>query len=207
MLEDTGERVIPDKMEPTNQLLIEHVARYQLATAFVEGRVLDFACGSGFGTHMLAKSCKGKIDSIIGVDINPDALAYAQYRYYHPLSKFIQGDVTDPKLPDQLGQFDWVLSFETIEHIREEKQFLSNIYQLLKPGGSLILSTPFGEGRNKPSGEPFHVHQFTVDEFKHLFDGFDYQSVEFFNQKGGLIVPAEYKINQYFPIGIALCKK
>ena len=207
VLEDSGERVIPDKMDGTNKMLIEHVARYHLATAYVSGRVLDFASGSGFGTHIIAKECKGQVDQVIGVDNDPDALAYAKHRYYHPLSDFVEADVTDPGLPEQLGQFDYILSFETIEHVRDEKQFLTNIYQLLKPGGTLILSTPFGEGRDRPSSVPFHVHQLTVDEFKHLFDDFNYQSVGFFYQKGALIVPEDFEIDHYFPLGIAICKK
>ena len=57
MLEDTGERVIPEEMSITNELLIEHVARYHFALPFIKkGRVLDMASGSGFGTHIIAVS-------------------------------------------------------------------------------------------------------------------------------------------------------
>lgn len=207
MLEDTGERVIPEKMEITNPLLIEHLARYHFATDFARGRVLDFACGSGYGTHLIAKRCKDRVEQIIGLDNDSDALAYARGHYYHPLSEFIQGDVTDPDLPSKFDPFDCILSFETIEHVHEGKQFLTNVYQLLKPGGTLVLSTPFGKGRNKPTGVPFHVHQLTVDEFKHLFDEFNYQSVEFYFQNDALIVPESLKTDRYFPLGIAVCKK
>ena len=54
MIEDTGERVIPKKMSPMNNLLLEHIARYQFALPYLEGRVLDMACGAGYGTHMIA---------------------------------------------------------------------------------------------------------------------------------------------------------
>ncbi|GAA4066580.1 class I SAM-dependent methyltransferase [Amphibacillus indicireducens] len=207
MLEDTGERVIPDQMEATNRLLIEHVARYQFATSYVYGKVLDFACGSGYGTHLIVKSAKKQVEQVVGIDFDRDAIAYAKNRYYHPASEFIQGDVTDPNLPSKLGQFDCIMSFETIEHIDDEKQFLNNIDQLLKPGGRLILSTPFGDGRDRPSGVPFHVHQLTINEFKRLFDEFAYQSVEFFYQNGALIVPEGFEIDQYFPLGIVICQK
>lgn len=207
MLEDTGERVIPEKMDITNPLLIEHLARYYFAMDYAQGRVLDFACGSGYGSHLIAKQCTKEVDEIIGLDNDPDVIAYAKGNYYHPLSEFIEGDVTGPSLPDKLGQFDCILSFETIEHVHEEKQFLANIYRLLKPGGILILSTPFGQGRNQPTGVPFHVHQLTIDEFKHLFDPYPYQSVEFYDQTGALIVPESFKSDRYFPLGIAVCKK
>ncbi|WP_042144368.1 bifunctional 2-polyprenyl-6-hydroxyphenol methylase/3-demethylubiquinol 3-O-methyltransferase UbiG [Paucisalibacillus sp. EB02] len=205
MLEDTGERVIPEKMKIMNGLLLEHVARYHFAREYVYGRVLDFASGSGFGTHIIAKSNMNTIDEVIGIDINQDAVKYAQATYYHPLSKFLVGNVVDSKLPDKLGVFDCIVSFETIEHVSEEEAFLQNIYRMLKPGGTLILSTPFGEGRGIPSGQEFHIHQLTVEEFKHLFH--EYQNTDFYYQKGVLIQPADATEDKNFPLGIAICRK
>ena len=84
MIEDTGERVIPKKMSPMNNLLLEHIARYQFALPYLEGRVLDMACGAGYGTHMIAKQRKKFIDEVIGIDIDPEIIAYAKKEYYHP---------------------------------------------------------------------------------------------------------------------------
>ncbi|MFC2947432.1 class I SAM-dependent methyltransferase [Virgibacillus sediminis] len=205
MLKDTGERVIPENMKITNGLLMEHVARYHFAAEYVSGRVLDFASGSGYGAHIIAKSCKHKVSEVVGVDRDKDAVTYARGTYYHPLTTFLEGDVTDPALPGELGKFDFILSFETIEHIAEEEMFLSNIYQMLKPGGTLILSTPFGEGRGKPCGQTFHVHQLKVEEFHELFDS--YKETEFFVQKGVLIQPASVTEERDYPLGIAVCRK
>lgn len=206
MLKDTGERIIPEKMSITNELLVEHIARYHFATHFAHGRVLDFASGSGYGTHLLAKKGKEKVTEVIGVDIDKKAIAYAEHHYYHPLSRFIKADVTAPHLPEKLGTFDTIVSFETYEHIKEEEAFLSNLRQLLKPNGTLILSTPFGKGRGKASGTPFHVHQITENEFKNLFKKDSYSSIDFYLQKGALIVPNTFPKNVYFPLGIAVCK-
>ncbi|WP_337020488.1 class I SAM-dependent methyltransferase, partial [Oceanobacillus massiliensis] len=129
MLEDTGERVIPEKMKITNELLLEHVARYHFSINYARGRVLDFASGSGYGSHIIAKKCKKRVNEVIGVDIDKEAITYARGTYYHPLTTFLKEDVVDPTLPEKLGQFDTILSFETIEHIENEQQFLSNIYQ------------------------------------------------------------------------------
>lgn len=207
MLQDTGERVIPEKMKNTNEVLLEHIARYHFAIEFVRGRVLDFASGSGYGSHIIAKKCKNKIDEVIGIDIDQEAVQYARSIYYHPLTTFLQGDVTEPNLSKQLGQFDTIVSFETIEHVEEEEQFLTNIFQMLKPGGTLILSTPFGKGRGVPCGSPFHVHQLTVDEFQTLFDPYPYKCIDFYYQKGVLIQPAQTNSKTNFPLGIAVCKK
>lgn len=206
MLKDTGERIIPENMKILNGLLIEHIARYHFAKEYAYGRVLDFASGSGYGSHIIAKSRVNHVEAVIGIDIDPDAVKYAKATYYHPCSTFLVGDVTDQTLPDKLGQFDCIISFETIEHVREEAKFMKNIYEMLKPGGTLILSTPFGEGRGKPSGQEFHVHQLTVQEFKELFA--DYPDKNFFYQKGALIQPEHPAvIEKNFPLGIAICKK
>lgn len=205
MLEDTGERVIPEKMKITNGMLLEHLARYQFATYYVHGRVLDFATGVGYGAHIIAKQCKKKVEEVIGIDRDQDAIRYAKGTYYHPLTTFLEGDVVDPNLPNKLGTFDCILSFETIEHVVEEEQFLTNIYQMLKPGGTLFLSTPFGAGRGKPTKGKFHVHQLTREEFKALFS--DYKTTEFYYQKGVLMEPAFVAEDKRYPIGMAVCKK
>ncbi|MCT2534944.1 class I SAM-dependent methyltransferase [Aquibacillus koreensis] len=203
-MKDTGERVIPEMMKPMNKLLLEHIARYQFALHYIkEGRILDLSCGSGYGAHMIAKEKKDVIEEIIGVDIDDEIITYAKGAYYHPQSSFQVHDATDPSLPEKLGQFDSIVSFETIEHIEEEQKLLDNYYHLLKPGGTLIVSTPFGEGRGIPCGSPFHVHQLAPSEFKELF--VDYSSQEFFYQHGVLIEPEGRDV--YYPLGIAVCTK
>ena len=138
LLEDTGERIIPEKMKITNNLLLEHIARYHFAAMYTAGRVLDVACGSGYGTHIIAKLCKKHVDEIVGMDNSSEAVHYAKKAYYHPLTSYIVKDAIEPNLSDEIGQFDTILSFETIEHIQEEVQFLNNIFKLLKPNGTLI---------------------------------------------------------------------
>ena len=205
MLKDTGERVIPEKMKITNGLLVEHIARYHFASNYVKGRVLDFASGAGYGSHIIAKQRKKQVTEIIGIDIDEEVIQYAKGTYYHPLTKFMQGDVTDPVLPEKLGMFDTIISFETIEHVEEEERFLSNIFNLLKPGGTLVLSTPFGKGRGEPCGSPFHVHQLTVEEFTNLFP--KYEETTFYFQRGALIEPAFLGADEYYPLGIVVAKK
>ncbi|SET06052.1 Methyltransferase domain-containing protein [Salinibacillus kushneri] len=205
MLQDTGERVIPDNMDSMNMLLLEHLARYQFSLPHVHGRVLDLSCGAGYGTQFIAKRLKNEIHEVIGIDIDKDVIHYAKGRYHHPKASYYVKDATDPSLPQQLGQFDSIISFETLEHIAKEEKLLQNYYQLLKPGGTLIVSTPFGKGRGKKCGSPFHVHQLTPGEFRDLFTS--YQEVSFFYQNGVLIEPHPPKEGVYYPLGIAVSKK
>lgn len=141
-------------MTPMNKLLLEHTARYQFALDYVKGRVLDISCGSGYGTHMIAKEKKYDINEVIGVDIDAETIRYARGAYYHPQSSFQVVNAVDKELPQKLGNFDTIVSFETLEHIEQEKQLLANYYNLLKKGGTLLVSTPFGEGRGIACGSP-----------------------------------------------------
>jgi len=203
MLSNTGERVIPDQMKPMNGLLLEHLARYHFAIPYCKGMVLDFACGSGYGSQLVAKQRKQEITMVTGLDINPASIKYAKGRYYHPKVNYIIGDVLDRDLALKLGSFDVILSFETIEHVEDYEQFILNTKSLLREDGLLILSTPFGNGVGKETKEPFHVHQFTKEEFHSLFDSFS--SVSYYYQRNVLIEPP--KPDVHYPLGIAVARK
>ena len=203
MIEYTGERVIPDLMKPSNSILLEHLARYQFSSYYLKGRVLDIACGSGYGSHMLAKLTKKRIDGLVGVDSDPETVAYATKRYHHQKVEYRVGDACDPLLPEKLGRFDTIVSFETLEHVPDEEQFMKNLYEMLNPGGTLVISTPCGQGRGKPCGQPFHIHQLTPDEFDQLFS--QYAEVRHYRQIGVLIEPP--RSGARYPLGVAVCVK
>lgn len=203
MLEWTGERIIPKILKPTNGMLLEHIARYYFATPYVQGRVLDIACGTGYGCHMVAKERKREVTEIIGVDIDVETLEYANREYHHQKVTYVQGDALDPQLPELLGTFDTILSFETIEHVQDDQALMENLYRMLKPGGTLVLSSPFGRGRGMPTSEPFHVHQLTPEEFEELFVHFS--KVDIYYQRG-VTFEKPRKGVRYF-IGVAVCIK
>lgn len=203
MLEWTGERIIPKGMKPTNGMLLEHLARYYFATPYVKGRVLDIACGTGYGCHMAAKERKREVTEIVGVDRDPETIRYAGQEYNHQKVRYVQGDALDPELPGQLGLFDTILSFETIEHVEDDRLFMDQLYAMLKPGGILVLSSPFGRGRGMPTSEPFHVHQLTPEEFEGLFGRF--AEVEIYYQRGLTFEKPRDGV-RYF-IGVAVCTK
>lgn len=203
MLENTGERIIPEEMPITNGMLLEHLARYYFALYYAKGRVLDIACGTGYGSKIMAKAKKKEINEIIAVDVDGDTLKYARQHHYHPLVQYVQANAEDEILPDQLGFFDVITSFETLEHLESEEIFLNSLYKMLMPGGTLILSTPFGAGRGKPTREPFHYHQLTENEFTDLFKA--YGETEFYYQRSVLIEPK--REGKHYPFGIAVCRK
>jgi SAM-dependent methyltransferase len=160
MREVTGERLLPD--EQRGQLVYaEHVARYRLASQLASGRrILDAACGEGYGTAMMAAAGAARA---VGVDIHGRTVAHAREKYG---GEFEEGDVC--RLPFEDASFDLVVSFETIEHVEDPGTMLAEFRRVLEPAGLLVVSTP-----NKDEyliGTEFHVHEFTPAEFTQLLE-------------------------------------
>lgn len=138
----------------------EHMVRYRFATRFVAGkRVLDVASGVGYGCEMLKAAGASEV---VGVDYSPEATRYAAARYASRQPHYLVGDAES--LPFGDGQFDVVVSFETIEHLPRPQRFLQQVKRVLRPDGLLIVSTPnrgvFTEGNR------FHLNEFTFDELQ-----------------------------------------
>jgi 2-polyprenyl-3-methyl-5-hydroxy-6-metoxy-1,4-benzoquinol methylase len=178
---DTLERYSPGT--GTVALHREHEARYQFASAYVrDRRVADVACGSGMGTSLLLRA---GARSVAGVDISGDAIEYASEHFPGP--SFAQGDACDIPLPDE--SVDVVVSFETIEHIKDTDRFLRECSRILAPGGILIGSTP-----NEPvftwlnGFNEYHLSNFGSREFKRALEA-KFSEVRLFAQSP-LNVPA-----------------
>jgi ubiquinone/menaquinone biosynthesis C-methylase UbiE len=131
----TGERFVPGTR---GEIWIEHWHRYHFASRWVKGaKVLDLACGEGYGSALLARHA----DSVTGIDVSRQAIDHAQ-RAYGKLrnARFALGSATAIPAPD--ASFDVAISFETLEHIHEQEEFLAELQRVLKPDGVLIISCP-----------------------------------------------------------------
>ncbi len=146
---------------PIDGTYLEHYFRYLFAADFANSKtVLDCACGSGYGAFLLGKGAKG----VLGVDNDTQALEIANADWCAPNVCYRLLDVRDLHA---LGQsFDVIVSFETIEHLVEPREFLEAATACVNPGGLLIVSTPnkavYREGL---APNPFHVREFTKREF------------------------------------------
>jgi SAM-dependent methyltransferase len=163
-LQPTGERVIEEYYlsSPERYLIyLFHTATYRFALEHARGnRVLDYGCGSGYGSHLLAPACH----SITGVDVSADAVAYAAEHYQAANLDYRRIDRAEvARLPFADESFDTVLSFQVIEHIRDVEPYLSEIWRVLKPKGVFVCATPDRSTRLFPWQKPwniFHVHEF-----------------------------------------------
>jgi SAM-dependent methyltransferase len=162
LLEFTGERVIPDLVEPA--LWHEHISRYMYAAGVARGkRVLDAGCGTGYGT-----ACLGRLAAqALGFDISEDAIAFAK-KHYGKQAKFRTGSAE--RFPEEDGSFEVVTAFEVIEHLQNWPRLIEEANRVLTADGLFLVSTPnkayYAETRGGSGPNPFHVHEFEYDEFR-----------------------------------------
>ena len=159
----TGERYHP---EVPREMAYEHWHRYAFAMALARGRrVLDAACGEGYGSALLARTAA----SVLGVDLSAEAIAHARARYVADGLRFEQGDVRRlDGVPD--ASIDLVVSFETLEHLAEHEELLAAFTRVLVPEGLVVISTPDRRTYTDLSGEqnPHHVRELYREAFEAL---------------------------------------
>jgi len=198
----TGERVIPYEMNPRSGMLMEHIARYEFARQFCKGRVLDIACGVGYGSDILLEE-KPEITEYIGIDHSEKSIAYAKEHYPYLKTSYHVEDALDVNLHKKYGTFDTIVSLETIEHFEGDDIFVNNLYNLLKPDGILIISTPFGRGKDQPCSCPYHVYQYTEEEFVDVLKPFSH--ITMYHQIDDLIEIPKPDFKYY--LMVAVCRK
>ncbi len=140
----------------------EHAYRYGFASAYVrDKRVLDIACGEGYGTDALREA---GARSVVGIDLSCTTCAGARRKYGQ---LFCAGDAQAIPLADR--SVDVVVSFETIEHIERPALFLDECVRVLAPRGVLILSTPNRKVHGEsPHRNPFHLSEMDEPEILYL---------------------------------------
>jgi 2-polyprenyl-3-methyl-5-hydroxy-6-metoxy-1,4-benzoquinol methylase len=161
-LQLTGERTLPD-VPAENYWYRRHLVVYEWIARRVCGlRVIDMACGEGYGSNVLARCAA----SVVGVDANPEAHEHARLRYRRGNLRF------DRALVEQYGSrgsCEAVVFLQTIEHVRDPAGVLRHLHELLVPGGTAYISTPnvftLAPSGSSHSGNPWHVREYRHEEF------------------------------------------
>lgn len=127
---------------------------YVIARDYVHGDVLEVGCGEGRGISLLIDQVK----TFTALDKIEEALVKLREKY--PQAKFISGNIPPFHAPSD--SYDVVVSFQVIEHIKDDGAYLREIYRVLKPGGIALITTP-----NRPmslSRNPWHEREYTGAE-------------------------------------------
>ena len=188
LIEPTGERFVA--MPYDTEVEIEHVHRYASVAPLCVGlRVLDAACGEGYGAAILASA---GASHVVALDIDAATLEAARLKYApHYSIDFVEADVAASGLPD--AAFDVVVSFETLEHLTAQEAMLDDFKRVLRPDGALVISTPETVAYNAATGvpNPFHVRELTREAFVAALEA-RFRNVRIYGQRvvfGSLITP------------------
>lgn len=163
---DFDERLGEDvDMSPLDRLA--HQSRYLFAAAHARGRsVVDLACGTGYGSAILARY---GADEVLGIDVSEPALEEGRRLHAHPRVRLVQGNAFSPPVDQQFGL---VVSFETIEHVPAPERLLDVLMDLVAPTGTFICSTPNravtnpGTTKHDQPSNPFHLMELDSHEFR-----------------------------------------
>ncbi len=136
-----------------------HMERYEYAAGVLAGkRVLDCACGMGYGTAILGQQCK-----VVGVDIDPSAIALAQEQY--PDYQFDVADIYDLSSCEfPVHDFEAFVSFETLEHLTRPADIFERMPSSVT---DIVVSAPI---RPTVGWNPWHRYDFTHGSFCSLIE-------------------------------------
>ena len=174
-----SERIYPAELEladPHQRWIFDiHVHKYSFAAMGLRGRrVLDLACGAGYGSRILAE--KGGAASVTGVDIDPGTIEYARRRYAGEKVSF---ECSDYKNLDAGRRFDAIVSINTLEYVAEPEHFLLAANNLLADGGEIVVNV-----HTTPTTDfnPFTLHDITRARFLRMLRRAGFEVVDEFLQ-------------------------
>ncbi len=204
-----------ERMDPTVPIFDEgraefHLARYRFAAEYVAGkRVADVACGTGYGVRVLIE--EGRATEVIGVDCCAEAIEYASKNHAPQGASYLACRGEETGLED--GTFEIIVSFETLEHVSDDDLLIAEFARLLKPGGTLICSTP---NQWPLEVAPHHVRVYDHRTLTQLLNRY-FTDIALFNQNSGTdfeynrgepagIVPSHEKNSEMAECYLAVCK-
>jgi ubiquinone/menaquinone biosynthesis C-methylase UbiE len=161
-----------DMLREASRRADAHLARYTLASELIRrgDRVLDTACGLGYGAHVLRTTSEAA--SVLGVDASEFAVRYARAHYADRDVDFREGDVCDLRdVPD--ASVNVVVCMETLEHVEDPARALREFARVLTPGGRVIVSVPNQWGDTTgPHRNPHHLHEYTWASLRAQLEAF-----------------------------------
>ncbi|MGB0428250.1 MAG: class I SAM-dependent methyltransferase [Flavobacteriales bacterium] len=179
----TAERVSEQDLSD-NYVFQRSVLAYVEAAKLVSGKVMEIGTGMGYGLKHIASSC----DEFVTIDKHQEIENFEDF----PNVKFIQ--MTIPPFEGiEDNSFDFVISFQVIEHIQDDHLFVKEIHRVLKPGGKFIVTTP--NINMSITRNPWHIREYTIDGLKGLLSKY-YSEVTCNGVSGNEKVMAYYEENK-----------
>lgn len=150
--------ITSDTLPSDNPLHQRLLKPYIEARQYVRGDLLEVGCGEGRGiAHLLPH-----VQSYVAID--KIAAVTEKLAAKYPNAHFVSGNI--PPLPFAERSFDSVVTFQVIEHIERDAEFLKEIHRILRPGGILLLTTP--NRRMTLTRNPWHIREYLAEELKEI---------------------------------------
>ena len=165
-----------------NYVFQRSILAYHYAAGLVSGDVLEIGTGMGYGIDVIAPSATSytTIDKSCAYDASlPDN------------TRFQQMEVPPIGFADE--SFDYVISFQVIEHIKRDKDFVKEVSRVLRKGGKFIVSTP-----NAPMSltrNPWHIREYTEQQLRDLLAS-DFSNIEAYGVNGNEKIMQYYEQNR-----------
>lgn len=150
--------IASDRIPSDNPIHQRLLHAYYEALPFISGDVLELGCGEGRGVELITPKAK----SFLGLDKIEAVIDTLKAKYPH--YQFESSTFPPIKLPD--NSFDTIVSFQVIEHVKNDALYLQEIARILKPGGVALLSTP--NIKMTLSRNPWHEREYTAEQLKSL---------------------------------------
>lgn len=176
---NSGERQVAINIDGIRK---DHILRYNLVCSFIKDNLLykntigaDIFCGNGYGSYLVASTLKNT--TLLSIDASEEAIKLAK-KYYSFEDKIIYKNKFFPfKL--EKNKYDYIISFESIEHIENDIKFIETLILSIKNNGYLFLSTPNEEIMSlKKNPNKFHYRHYTQNEISNIFEKYNLEVIE-----------------------------
>ena len=177
----TAERV-SNRDASDNYVFQRSILAYYKAAELVSGDVLEIGTGMGYGVEVVAPAADKYVTIDKSCAYNVELPANAEFR-----------QMTVPPLDFADESFDYVISFQVIEHIKNDKEFVAEVSRVLRKGGKFIVSTP-----NAPMSltrNPWHVREYTAEELKKLLSK-EFSQIDMMGVGGNEKIMEYYEANR-----------
>ncbi len=152
--EITSDKIASDN--PVHQRLLK---AYYAAIPYIKGALLEIGCGEGRGVKQLAPLA----ESYVAIDKIQEVIDKLAMEY--PAYSFIQANIPPISVLED-NSYDTIVTFQVIEHIKNDKLFLEEIHRLLKPGGKALITTP--NIKKSLTRNPWHIREYTAEQLTAL---------------------------------------